>query len=398
MFYLLLPLLVIGHLAIHISFINRLHGTGLARWVIKVCDLVWYLSLVGLPLAFGMWYLQRTIDTGGGTWQQLATTLAILYGGCCLFAALIAIWDRWQRARYLKTTDLLLSNHTRMVSLPERVGHLPVGNGVVAFAARLPFNEIMQISVHEKRLRLPRLPTGLEGLRLTHLSDLHLTGQLSRDYYRELVELVNEWPADIVAITGDIVEKVRCLDWIAPTLGALRATHGVYFVLGNHDVRINDEARTRQALTDAGLIDLGKRWEMVVHAGSPLLLAGNELPWFKPAADLRQTPEKVNGERPLRIVLSHSPDQLGWARDHDCDLMLAGHTHGGQIRIPGIGPILSPSLYGSRHASGTFYYEPTVLHVSRGIAGTRPLRLNCPPEVAHLVCTAKTESATSPAK
>ncbi len=126
-----------------------------------------------------------------------------------------------------------------------------------------------------------------------------------------------------------------------------------------------------------------------MHQGSPVVLAGNELPWFKPAADLGQCPPTVNGKRPLRVVLSHSPDQLGWARTHDCDLMLAGHTHGGQIRLPGIGPILSPSLHGSRHASGTFYYEPTVLHVSRGIAGTRPLRLNCPPEVAHLVCTAK---------
>ncbi len=245
MFYLLLPLLVIGHVAIHVALINRLHGTGWSRWFIKACDLLWYASLIGLPLALGIWSLQRTVGAQGAAPGRLANGLALLYGNCCVVASLVAIWDRLQRARHLKTTDLLLSNHTRVVSLPERIGHLPVGNGVVAVAASLPRNEIMHVSVHEKLLRLPRLAPGLEGLRLTHLSDLHLTGQLSRDYYRELVELVNEWPADLVAITGDIVEKVPCLDWIASTLGNLRATHGVFFVLGNHDLRIHDEPRTQ---------------------------------------------------------------------------------------------------------------------------------------------------------
>ena len=70
---------------------------------------------------------------------------------------------------------------------------------------------------------------------------------------------------------------------------------------------------------------------------------------------------------------------------HDVDLMLAGHLHGGQIRLPWIGPILSPSRQGVRYASGVFQSPPTTLHVSRGLSGELPIRLNCPPEVTELV-------------
>ena len=87
---------------------------------------------------------------------------------------------------------------------------------------------------------------------------------------------------------------------------------------------------------------------------------------------------------PLRIALAHSPDQLAWAQAGQFDLMLAGHTHGGQIRLPWIGPIFTPSRMGVLHSSGLFNAPPTVLHVTRGVSGLLPLRLNCPPEMAHL--------------
>ena len=380
--FLLIPVVLLGHLAIHIATINRLHGTGLPRPWLKVIDLVWYGFMLGVPLALAAEFLRGEIqpDVPSG-WRSAM----LVYCGVCGLAAVVAVYERIHRRRHVRTTPRLLANHTQVISVVERVGHLPVANGLVAFAAQLPQNEIMQLSCHEKALKLPRLPQGLEGLRITHLSDLHLTGQLTRDFYHALVDQANEWPADLVLVTGDIVEKVRCLDWVAETLGRLRSRYGTYFVLGNHELRIPDETRVRKTLTAAGMVDVGKRWEIVLHREKyPLLLAGNELPWFGPAADMSRCPTQVNGRRPLRIAMTHSPDQLRWARASKCDLMLCGHTHGGQVRLPWIGPILSPSIYGSRHASGTFYYEPTLLHVSRGIAGTRPLRWNCPPEIAHL--------------
>jgi predicted MPP superfamily phosphohydrolase len=86
----------------------------------------------------------------------------------------------------------------------------------------------------------------------------------------------------------------------------------------------------------------------------------------------------------LRILLSHSPDQLEWARRHDFDLVLAGHTHGGQIRFPLIGPIIAPSRFGGRYACGVFCEPPTLMHVSRGVSSMFPVRLRCPPELAKL--------------
>jgi predicted MPP superfamily phosphohydrolase len=87
----------------------------------------------------------------------------------------------------------------------------------------------------------------------------------------------------------------------------------------------------------------------------------------------------------LKILLSHSPDQVRWARKHGFDLMLCGHTHGGQIRYPIIGPTVCPSWYGVRYASGLFLERALAIHVSRGVSGLFPIRWNCLPEVALLV-------------
>jgi hypothetical protein len=113
----------------------------------------------------------------------------------------------------------------------------------------------------------------------------------------------------------------------------------------------------------------------------PVLLAGNECPWFPPAPPWVPC---TDADRPFSILLSHSPDQLPWARRCGVDLMLAGHTHGGQIRLPVVGPIICPSRYGVRYASGLFAEPPTLLHVSRGLAGVQPLRWGCPPELTLL--------------
>jgi predicted MPP superfamily phosphohydrolase len=137
-------------------------------------------------------------------------------------------------------------------------------------------------------------------------------------------------------------------------------------------------------MAEAGLVDLGGTWRQLEINGAPVVLAGNELPWLAPAAEMRGCPVR-SAAGGLRILLSHSPDQLEWARRHDFDLVLAGHTHGGQIQFPLIGPVVSPSRFGGRYACGTFSEPPTVMHVSRGVSSMFPLRLRCPPELAKLV-------------
>jgi predicted MPP superfamily phosphohydrolase len=100
---------------------------------------------------------------------------------------------------------------------------------------------------------------------------------------------------------------------------------------------------------------------------------------------LPDVPDDQDGQ--FRILLSHTPDQLSWAKEKHFDLMLAGHNHGGQIRLPYLGALITPSWYGCRYAGGLYHEPPVVLHVSRGIGGIHPIRLNCPPEIALLTLT-----------
>ena len=165
----------------------------------------------------------------------------------------------------------------------------------------------------------------------------------------------NSLEPEIVALTGDLLDKTQCIDWVPETLGRLKARYGVYYLFGNHDLRV-DWQRLRRVMDDCGLVYLGGRWKVIEVRGQPVLLAGNELPWFKPAADLSACPPRSGV--PFRLLLAHSPDQLPWARKGDGDLLLAGHNHGGQIRLPLIGPVFSPSRYGVQYASGLFHAPP----------------------------------------
>jgi hypothetical protein len=258
-------------------------------------------------------------------------------------------------------------------------------------SVHLPGNEILQLDLTERAFEVPRLPRVLDGLAIVHMSDLHFTGLVGKAYFREVVRISNELKPDLVAISGDLVDNAECISWIPDTLGQLTSRYGVYVILGNHDLSV-DEIQLRQTLADSGLIDLGRRWIRIDVRGESIIIAGNELPWYVPAADLENCPPHTRDYYQLRILLSHSPDQLNWARAHDIDLMLSGHTHGGQIRIPLIGPIFSPSASGVKYDYGLFNAPPTILHVTRGISGRQPLRWNCPPEIALLTLHAPPEN------
>jgi predicted MPP superfamily phosphohydrolase len=283
----------------------------------------------------------------------------------------------------------VIENHTTNINLRHETQKPLAAPGVASLLSRLPGNQVFDLRVQEKQLVIPRLSSRHDGVRIAHLSDLHMSGRITKSYFERVVEQVNRTEPDIVAITGDLVERPECLDWIPDTFGQLRAASGVFYVLGNHDKHV-DEHRLHAMLADAGLVYLGRTWRQLTIREVPLILAGNELPWYAPAADLRDCPPRDSSGAPSRIVLAHSPDQFGWAQKHDVDLILAGHNHGGQVRLPLLGPILAPSRHGVRYAAGAFRAGNTVMHVSRGTACLTPVRYNCPPEIALLVLRAAT--------
>jgi predicted MPP superfamily phosphohydrolase len=283
----------------------------------------------------------------------------------------------WRLAR--RPPACLLSNHTQTVDVAAELGYRPVGRSKHGWLARLPGNEVFQVDFSERVLRLPNLPAAWDGLTVLHLSDLHLCGTPDRAFFQHVMDRCAAWEPDLVALTGDVVDTVWHHRWILPVLGRLRWRVAAFAILGNHD-KWRDPARVRRRLRRLGMDVLGNAWRQTEVRGRPLVVVGHEGPWFRSAPDLSGCPEEV-----FRLCLSHTPDNIGWARRHGIDLMLSGHNHGGQIRFPVIGSVLVPSRYGRRYDCGTFHEPPTVLHVSRGLGGDHPVRYNCRPEVTKLV-------------
>ncbi len=378
-----LALAAFGHAALWIAIDNRWHGLGFSRPLTKLVGMVFFTCLLA-PFAWTAWQLYQHgwPSLSAFSWRLNPVTLYL--GFCAAFA--VVHLGNWARARQLAghpPASARLESR-RSIDLVERLGASPARGPRARLFGLVPGNQLCRLQVSETTVALPALPDELAGLSIVHWSDLHLSGRLDHDYYREIVRTTNQWPLDILALTGDVCDKAACIDAIPELFGPVQARLGKYFILGNHDLRTHDVPRLRAALAEAGFTDLGGRALLV--EGIPLLLAGDERPWFSGEAVMPET----TGQRqpPLRVLLAHTPDRFAWARSHGFDLMLAGHTHGGQIRFPLIGPVVCPSRHGTRFAEGFFYQSPTLMHVSRGTGSLFPLRIGCPPEMTRLVLRA----------
>ena len=151
-------------------------------------------------------------------------------------------------------------------------------------------------------------------------------------------------------------------------------------ILGNHDA-YHGPGLVRAELEKCGYAVLGADTKEVTIRGARCEFTGYETPWF-PAPG---TPPAGG----FRICVSHSPDGFPWAQSHGFDLILAGHVHGGQVRVPIIGSIFVPSRYGRRYDMGVFEKNGTVMVVGRGLSGKEPLRFRCNPQVIRIVLKAR---------
>jgi predicted MPP superfamily phosphohydrolase len=281
-----------------------------------------------------------------------------------------------------KRPRAVLSNHTRTIDVAKDLGYKPIGYGKYRQLARLPMNEVFKVDFAERALLVPELPAEWNGLTILHLSDLHLFGTPDRKFYERIMDECRTWDPDLVALTGDYVDSDYYRRWIVPLVGRLRWRIAAFAVLGNHDFW-HEPSLIRRRFRRLDIQVLDNSWKQIEARGLPMVVIGHEGPWFRPGPNLADCPSNV-----FRICLSHTPDNLPWARANNIRLMLSGHNHGGQIRFPLIGSVFVPSLYGRRYDCGLFDEPPTLLHVSRGLAGKQPLRFNCRPEVAKLVLRA----------
>jgi predicted MPP superfamily phosphohydrolase len=369
-----------GHIALWVAFYNWFHSSS---WSVRWGDAATFLAaaIVLIVPILAWWY--RGSGVLDHRFRFLVPWPLAAYLVLCWMTALWTV-VAWIRRHILHRPPQVLRHHrVRLLDLAEIVTGPTVENDQRNLLLRLPGNETFSLDVAERGIDVPGLHRNLDCLSIVHFSDLHISGKVPEEYFLEVVRLSNALEPDLVAITGDLVDTNKAVDSVSHVLSGLAAPYRAYFVLGNHDAKV-DHVRLRDSLVDCGLVDLGGRWLEVSIRGHPIILAGCERPWFRATPDMSTAPSG-GSEGPLRLLLSHTPDQLEWARSHHFDLMLAGHLHGGQIRLPLVGPVFSPSRAGAKYSCGLFHAPPTILHVTRGVSGEYPFRMNCPPEIVRLV-------------
>lgn len=258
----------------------------------------------------------------------------------------------------------------------------------------------LELNLHE--VPIADLHAAFSGLRIVQMSDFHCGHRVSPAYLGEAVELAQAQKPDVVVLTGDFIHKgFEHVEAVARVLGRLSAPHGVFAVLGNHDFSVRNALGIRRyrhlhqavatALTARGIRVLRNETVTLAEAGARLHLTGVEDLWSR-VCDLEAAFHGLCSMVP-RVVLAHNPTTIELLDGRRCDLMLSGHTHGGQVKLPVVGPIgLGPKA--RRYAAGFFQRDKSILYVNKGVGFGVRLRYRVRPEVAVFVLRAVAAGAS----
>jgi predicted MPP superfamily phosphohydrolase len=237
--------------------------------------------------------------------------------------------------------------------------------------------EANRVLVRENIVASPRLPAAFDGFTILHISDLHV--DLSEAALRHLISFVGDLDYDICVLTGDYRGKTygpyqRATEGVGELRARLRDP--VYGVLGNHD-----SIRMTPALEAMGIRMMFNECETIARGDERIYLAGVDDPHFYLADDIPKVASQIPTDA-FSILLSHTPETYAEAAEHNFDLMLSGHTHGGQLCLPGGYAIKLEAVLPRHMGNGAWRHEGMAGYTSVG-GGTSllPVRLNCPPEV-----------------
>lgn len=263
------------------------------------------------------------------------------------------------------------------------IKRLGVNAGLTLLSSYPFFIEGKILCVNEYKLPVRGLPRSFNTFRIAHLSDIHYGFLVSRSFVKKVVKLANDSRPDIIVCTGDYVQernKTKQIDTVWPLLAQLKAKHGVYSILGNHDHWANFE-RSEYWLNETG--------QNIRHRSVKIVKDCQEL-WLGGAGDFYEDIPGIDtafsnvSEDACKILLTHNPDTLDGYYRTKINIALAGHTHGGQVSIPFIGSPIVP-VHNKSYTSGYIEGPKTNVFISRGIGwAILPVRFNCFPEVAIL--------------
>lgn len=263
------------------------------------------------------------------------------------------------------------------------------GSGLAIWAF---FIEPNRLVTRQQTLAIDQWPSGLSDFKIAVLSDIHAGGRfIDESKLRLIVERTNELHPDLIVILGDYISGGRnhhAMDpeVFAPFLKDFRARYGTYTVLGNHDWWFDGE-RVRRALDANGIKVVENDFAWIETPGGSFWLAGVPDLWTRPQS-VQQTIERLPEGAPI-IALTHNPDVFPRLPQR-VSLLLAGHTHGGQVRFPLIGTVVHTTDFGDRYEAGHVFENGRHLFVTTGI-GTSilPVRFGVPPEIVLLTVKSK---------
>lgn len=312
-------------------------------------------------------YLRRLETPWSGGAPGPSTYVALAWWSACIvFAVLLPL--AWLLSRLGLSSDAAFGS----------AGALAVWSGWRAVRRRP--------RVRRREVRIAGLPMPLDGYRIGQLSDVHCGPHTPAERVAEWVDRLNALDVDLLAVTGDLITHgATHTGAVARALGALQARDGVFACMGNHDYFTDAEGFVAE-LERAGLSVLRNRGVVVERDGARLYVAGVDDTWTARddvAGALSARPDGVP-----TVLLAHDPNLFPQAAAHEVDLMLSGHTHGGQLAVPGVRRLSLARLV-SHFTAGLYRRGRSWLYVSRG-AGTTgpPVRLGAPAELTVLTLRA----------
>lgn len=243
------------------------------------------------------------------------------------------------------------------------------------------FIEPNRIKVSNLSIELPELPGEFEGFKILQLTDLHGRRFIQGDDY--LIKLANDQKADMIVITGDMIMYPEDMEYVLGLICQMKATGGIYFSPGNHEYKLSFELLKFQLEAKGITVLKNKTVEITDNRGNiGFTLVGLD-DYGDGEPELLEKLIEPDPHKPV-ILLSHSPDIAGEAIDNRVNLVLSGHTHGGQICFPFFGAVFTACKnYWKEYESGYYRERDTQIYVNRGLGcSLLPLRFLCPPEIA----------------
>ena len=328
--------------------------------------------ITGVWMATSVIYLNPYLDfhLSRMWWAEWIRGCSLVWGICIVGFFIVALALRAVPDYDGGRRRLLTQASTALFAVPA----ITAGFGV--FIARTRFK------LKEVEIPVSKLPADLEGLRIVQLSDIHLSPYLSEHELDRVVDMANETRAHVAVLTGDLITKVdvlltRCLE----CLKRLRAEAGILGCLGNHEFVAGCEERAKKEGSLLGLDILRGESRQLQFGNAILNLAGvdyqpDSLPYLTGAETLVH-PGEVN------ILLSHNPDVFPVAADMGFDVILSGHTHGGQVTVQSFNQYLNIARFLTPYVYGLYQRNSSSIYVTSGIGTVGiPARIGAPPEIA----------------